>query len=265
MNNEDLDEWPQPDYDEQDQPHFLFIITPPFSGSTALALLLNTSPRTMFLQERGEGQWLVPGLCQPGGRWRPDKYVNYESVKAVWLNRYQSVNSPAGTIDVVIEKSPPNMVRIEKLSALFRSCSFLANNRNPYANCSSILYRNHDAENIGAEQRAEALNRIANGWVGRSTRVRELVQAHDIPLVTYEEFCQNPMSVPSVLKTPEGVAEGIDTGAHVKVKDYELQALSNQNERQIARLTAAEIRLLTRTFNRQEELLGFFGYQLLPG
>lgn len=121
--------WPVPKFDKSNEPHFLFIITSPYSGSTALSELLNSSHRTMILQERGEGQWLIPGLCEED-RWNPDKKVNYESVKAVWLNRFQSVQRLVQHVDVVIEKSPPNMMRIEELSSQFRNYSFIANNRN---------------------------------------------------------------------------------------------------------------------------------------
>ena len=67
--------WPTQRYDENNQPHFFFLITPPYSGSTAIAKLLNTSRKTMTLNSKGEGQWLVPGLCEKD-RWNPDKEVD---------------------------------------------------------------------------------------------------------------------------------------------------------------------------------------------
>ena len=44
---------------------FVFVFTPPFSGSTALAKILNTSPKSMLLNSRGEGQWMIPGMRKP--------------------------------------------------------------------------------------------------------------------------------------------------------------------------------------------------------
>ena len=72
----------------------------------------------MILQPRGEGQWLVSGLCEKD-RWNPEKEVNYLSVKATWLNVYQQVSRLTKNVDVVIEKSLPNMMRIEQLSRLY--------------------------------------------------------------------------------------------------------------------------------------------------
>lgn len=42
--------------------------------------------------------------------------MNYLSVKATWLSVYQQVKLLTKNIDVVIEKSPPNMGRIKQLS-----------------------------------------------------------------------------------------------------------------------------------------------------
>jgi len=251
-----------PFYEKNVEPHFLFIITPPYSGSTALAKLLDSSSRTMILQERGEGQWLIPGLCEKD-RWEPDKEVNYESVRAVWLHEYQSRKRLNNEIDVVIEKSPPNMMRIEELSAQFKDFSFIANNRNPYANCASILYRRFDAESLGYEERVRILENIADKWLTRSRRIQELIQMLEIPLITYEAFCENPALVKNTLRTPAGVAESIDPEAKVKVKDYKIQGIVNQNQRQISRLSIIEIESCSAIFRRHKELLSFYDYHIL--
>jgi hypothetical protein len=260
--NQNQDRWPSPKFDENDQPHFLFIITPPYSGSTALSELLNTSHRTMILQARGEGQWLVPGLCEKD-RWNSEKEVNYLSVKATWLSAYQQVNRLTQNVDVVIEKSPPNMMRMEQLASQFRDYSFIANNRDPYANCASILYRRHDADDLSPHKRKEVLYTLSKGWVMRSEKIKELISSLSAPLLTYEEFCSNPSSVLDILNTPRGVSDTINPGAEVKVKDYKPQPVSSQNERQISKLTDEEIEHISESLSLNSELLDYFGYQLL--
>jgi len=260
--NQKKDRWPMPKFDENDQPHFLFIITPPYSGSTAISELLNTSHRTMILEKRGEGQFLVPGLCEMD-RWNPEKEVNYSSVKATWLSTYQRVNRLTQNIDVAIEKSPPNMMRIEKLSSQFRDCSYIANNRDPYAKCASILYRNHDAERLSTYKRKEVLHVIAKKWVMRSEKIKELISTLSAPLLTYEQFCNNPSALIDILNISEGVSDSINPSANVKVKDYKSQPISNQNERQISRLTDEEIEHINETLSSHSELLEYFGYQLM--
>lgn len=254
--------WPVPPYDEKDQPHFLFIITPPYSGSTAIAKILDTSPRTMLLRKNGEGQGLVQGLCERD-RWKPDKEVNYASVKAVWLNTFQKQKRLYPHIDVVIEKSPPNMMRIEKLSSQFTEYSFIANNRDPYANCSSILYRNWYAKYYSAGKRKRVLEGLAKEWQMRSNKIRELVIEKKIPLLTYEHFCEKPSAILDVLKLPEGVSDTMDLKAKIKVKDYESQPITNQNERQIKNLTDEEIEVIGRILKSDNDLMKFFGYQVI--
>ena len=254
--------WPKPKHDESDQPYFLFLLTPPNSGSTAIAKVLDSSPRTMTLTPNGEGQWLVPGLCS-ADRWDPDKEVDYSSVKAVWLNRYQKVKSQHSEVDVVIEKSPPNMMRIADLSSQFDRVSFLANNRDPYANCSSRLFRYHDVENVTLSSRQEILIDLARVWVERSRRIREFVEGGGVPVLTYERFWESPSLLLDMLSLPEGVAETISLNAHVKVKDYELQPIINQNQRQISNLTADDVDCLNSVLCPERDLLDYFDYKLL--
>lgn len=194
--NEDL--WPIMKYFSENPPHFLFILTPPYSGSTAISQILITSHRCMVLRSNGEGQWLIPGLCD-SDRWDPKKPLSIESIKSVWLHTYQSVFELTSNIDIVIEKSPPNLVRIEKLISVFPNHSLLANNRNPYANVSSILFRNHKTEKYSKTKRLEVIEKIAKDWVWRSSLIKSNVKKLKIPLVTYEQFCDNPERLASVL------------------------------------------------------------------
>lgn len=254
--------WPSPDFDENDQPHFLFMVTPPRSGSTALAEILNTSPRVMTLQGRGEGQWLVPGLCEQD-RWNPKKDVNYLSVKATWLSRYQKMKETNPAIDVVIEKSPPNMMRIEKMTSQFRNFSLIANNRDPYANCASTLYRLHKADELTSGERKDVIGDFVRLWIMRSRKIHDIVAGFGAPLLTYEEFCRAPDSLRKMIEGVSGLAESISTDANVNVKDYEPQPIVNQNERQISKLKDWEIDHISDSLSDCEGLLGFFGYQIL--
>lgn len=262
MNQKENNQWPTPKIDENDQPHFLFIITPPYSGSTALTKLLNTSHRTMTIQQNGEGQWLIPGLCGKD-RWNPQMKVNYQSVKATWISIYQRVKRLTQNIDVVIEKSPPNMMRIEQLSTHFNDFSLIANNRDPYANCSSTLHREYNINNISNAERRSILMDLAEKWLIRSQRIKEITLNMKSHLLTYETFCNNPASIKHHLNTPESVAETINTDTYVKVKDYAPQPISNQNSRQISKLTTADIESITNVLSTHSELLDYYGYKLL--
>lgn len=254
--------WPILPYKEDIQPHFLFILTLPYSGSTALTHIINTSPRTTILHEKGEGQWIIPGLCEVD-RWDKNKHIELESIKSVWLNKYQKISKTTQPIDVVVEKSPPNMMRIEKLILIFKNYSFIANNRNPYAVCASMLYRNYKSELKSQNSRIVSLEHLAHSWISRSYRLKELIIKFDIPLLTYEQFCNNPYLIKSKLQLPKGVAESINPKAKVKVKDYECQTIINQNKRQILNLTNKDKEILSSIFCTHKNLLNFFNYKLI--
>lgn len=252
--------WPKPDFNENQQPHFLFLLTPPYSGSTAIAKLLNSACGTMLLHESGEGQWLVPGMCQDD-RWDQSKQLDYQSIRATWLSQYQKTNELVGNIEVVIEKSPPNILRIKDISALFYDYSLLANNRNPYASCASILYRKHPVAKLSPDQRIQTLLQIAQRWTNRSRALKSLIEDLRIPFVSYESFCSSPQNLIDALRIPAQIVETIDTTSKVNVKDYDAQPITNQNTRQLSNLTSNEIGELKSYFSSHSELLGFFGYE----
>ncbi len=155
------------------------------------------------------------------------------------------------------------MMRIEAMLAQFKHYSLIANNRNPYANCASILYRLHDGENASPAKRLRILETLTEEWLHRSGKIKELVQKLGIPLVTYEAFCENPATVIKSLNLPDGVTESMDLNAKVKVKDYEAQEISNQNERQISRLSSGEIESCSAILNNNQALLSFYEYDII--
>lgn len=255
-----VNHWPTPtDVPLVSEPTFLFIITPPFSGSTALAQVLNSAHRSTLIQKRGEGQWLVPGMCQ-ADRWNPDKYIDWKSVKAVWSSRIRFIEEHVGRVNVVIEKSPPNLVRTDRLLETFPKHKIVAFNRNPYASCASILYRVHNGREISKDERIEIIRKLAAAWAFRSEWLKKQIDTYSPIHFTYENFCNDTEGM--VKRITDHVPEliGIDTTRAIKVKDYQLQGISNQNERQIGNLSESERAVIGEALSPHEDLLQFFGY-----
>ena len=253
------DEWPMPKISGQ-EPHFLFIVTPPYSGSTALAAILQSSPHVASLQERAEGQWLIPELSA-ADRWKPNKYIDYESVRRVWLARAAQIKTEQKDVKVIVEKSPPNMVRLGKLIERFASYSLLANNRNPYANISSLSVRVGNADQSESE-RLEQLSFLAKRWVERSELIQSLISQYKMNLITYEQFCANPEILLAMLNLPKGIAETVVTDQEISIKGQELKPLVNYNQKQISLLSAKEIEVISDVLQNHQKLLTFFGYEL---
>jgi len=256
------DKWPKIEIALESEPKFLFILTPPYSGSTALAKLLNTSRSSMILQERAEGQWLIPGMCE-SDRWDPEKYIDWDSVRSVWLSKFQLINSHVETISLIIEKSPPNLVRARQLRNNFPRSIFMAFNRDPYANCSSIFHRNHVQEGQTREQRTAILRLLAEEWIFRSQYVKQSVDDLNTPHFTYEQFCENASSC--IMELSVHCPEIVDADIHapLKIKEYRIQTLLNHNARQIGLLDSHDLAVISSVLEQEERLLEFFGYKLL--
>jgi hypothetical protein len=244
------------------EPKFLFIFTHPYSGSTALAKLLNTSPRSMVLHPKAEGQWLIQEMSGKN-RWNSQTEMPWPRIKAVWMEKYRSVNDLVGGISVVIDKSPPNMLRTDQVIQHFPGCSYFAFYRNPYANCSSILYRNYPVETYTEDERHASLRKIALAWVRRGRHLRDAIEAFDMLHFSYEYFCANVEAAAQKVLSICPELGAIDPDAEVVVKDYPPQKIMDMNEAQISRLSPSDLQAITSELREHSDLLKLFGYDLI--
>ena len=257
------DNWPIVKSVNNFEPNIIFLLTPPNSGSTAIAQVFNNSSNVSQIQNGGEGQWLIKGLHE-SDRWSKHKFVKEQSIRSVWVNecfkKYKSENAT-----YFIEKSPPNMVRIKLLQSIFPSHILLANNRDPYANVSSIFYRyTRNIEQLSAKVRKSKITEIVNGWVWRSIVLKEIIQSLNVPYLSYENFCENPTLLQDTIESSAFRGQiKLVFGKNLIVKDYKPQPLKNYNQRQLDKLTNADIDTITSTLRFNLELLKFFGYCLI--
>jgi hypothetical protein len=254
-------EWPRPSHKLalDREPKFVFIFTPPYSGSTALAKVLNSAWSSMALTSDCEGQWLVPGLCK-SDRWDPGKWVDWESVRLTWLSKVRMVEELTGKARIVIEKSPPNLVRHNELLATFPNHEIIVFNRNPFANCSSILYRNYPAEDMSDNDRLEILENLAKKWINRSSYAMKVSSLHSSLTITYEQFCADSSGIVKMLIDRIPSLQGIDPDLEIRVKDYPAQKITNFNNVQISKLTPREIEMIGIVLSKHEALLNQFQY-----
>ena len=253
-------EWPNSENPkEQNLPFFLFILTLPYSGSTALAQVLNTAPGSMLLNENAEGQWLVPGMCAKD-RWNPNKTIQWDSVMGTWKQKIKEIEKHVGQINLVIEKSPPNIVRTDTLLSHFKDYALVVLNRNPYAYCSSVLYRTRNGEQLEEKERIDALKVVANKWMIRSRYARQQIKKYNPVTFSYEDFCAAPEAALARIQDIVPALSGITLDATVKVKDYPPQGIVNQNPRQISRLSDREKATIGEILSADEPLLNAFGY-----
>ena len=253
--------------EDRTEPHFIFLLTPPNSGSTAISKLLQTSKNVASLTEGrkyGEGQWLIDDLSNKD-RWNRKLIVDEENLRTVWLNKFHKIRRTRN-VEFIIEKSPPNMMRIDMYQKTFPNHTIIINNRSPYASVSSVLYRYTPASVLDAmtsATRREKLKKITLNWLKRSEVLKNHAITKNAPLITYEKFCANPAILQDVLdRNISRGAINLKTSVDLKVKDYPPKSISNFNSVQIERLSKNDLLVISNELKDQLTLLSFFGYNL---
>ncbi len=252
----------EPNYISEKEPHFLFVIAPPNTGSTALVKILSSARGAALLYHNGEGQWLIPEM-HGADRWNLDRKFTMELVRDIWLARVESFRVFKPKINLIIEKSPPNMIRMPELLKAFPKHTTMAFNRNPYANCSSILYRYHSLKNITVKERAKIVSLIADKWVSRSAWIKKWIDEWDLIYFSYEDFCEAPASCISRLVADIPEMETVDVNCSIQVKNYKPQGITNCNVKTIERLSQEEVDAISTRLSKDMDLVSFFGYEIM--
>ena len=118
---------------------YLFILSPPFCGSTLLTEIISTSKNVSCNNNIGlkEGQHLpfVNNILFTDDRWDPNKKINWIKVKNLW-NKYWDRSK-----HILLEKSPPNICRAKNINEVFNNAKYICLIRNPYAQIQSNIRR----------------------------------------------------------------------------------------------------------------------------
>ena len=75
-------------------------------------------------------------------------------------------------------------------------------------------------------------------------------------------MCANPKGTARTIRTLVPELEDLNLRRRIAMKDYD-EMLSDMNERQIARLDAADVAVFNRVFRAHRDALDYFGYELM--
>jgi hypothetical protein len=239
--------WPEPKgRDMASANKHLFILCPPSSGSTLLWRLLQTSPRVSAFP--AEGQTLVKDVLFISDRWNPGLKIPWDQVREKWRAAWD-LSKP-----VLLEKSPPHLVRARQLEENFPDSHFVIMIRNPYAFCEGIRRR------WRKDMDYAALARLWVDWAGR-----QVANCHELRhglFFTYEELCRDPQGACRRLLRFLPELEELHPEMNFRVFEKN-QNVEDLNSRQIARLDVEDIREINRVLKGQPGLLARFGYGFL--
>lgn len=227
------------------QVQWLFIATLPNSGSTALAQLLSSARAAVMLNEEGEGQWLVPEMSD--ARWDAGRAVDLDVVRRAWMGRVRMMGvRPC----LVIEKSPPSLVRFREVVRTFSDMPHhvVSLTRDPYAVCASwgkrygpqYLRRYWGVDMPTDDRTSPEFYHVLGQLFGQ--RARMLLAIEDVALsVSYEQVTAEPEATLARFRALSPLLADADPKALLRVKDYGALELENMNDRQTAKLSDAQI------------------------
>lgn len=239
---------------------WLFVVGVTNSGTTVLTRLLERHPRVRGFAR--EGQFTSHALPRPddfgdGRLWalQPDRY------------RWTEADDPAPALrcmfdwswhyprrpGVLLEKSPPNLLRMRWLQANFTPARFLIITRDPYAVCEGIRRRRPDC----------TIEQAAEQWVAAHE-----IMFDDLPMiehhmrVSYEQLCDRPMETFESVRAFLELDQPFDTavleeGFTFRHGEYERSTLGNQNRKAIDRLSAADVEAITGIAGPMMQRLGY--------
>jgi len=231
---------------------YLFILSPPYCGSTILHEVLSTSSNVSVNNKLGarEGQTL-PGVAlymynDLDTRWDKNKKLPWKAIKIQW-EKYWDKSKP-----ILLEKSPPNIIRASEIEKEFSPAYFLCITRNPYAFCESVIRK----KNISAE---DAARFVIECLEYQRINVDKL---KNVLYFSYENFVKNTEKTKQ--KIIDFLPEISDMQINGKFNAHNYFAkkseITDYNTSSIARLKRSELKKINSVFDKNKNLLKSFNY-----
>jgi len=230
----------------QNQNTFLFVICPPLSGSTVLWKLLATSPQVSAFETEGQH---LPDVRDVMRRdpWNPNATMPWEQIKKAWMRQWD-LNKP-----ILLEKSPPHILRTDAIARHFQPVRFIIMVRNPFAQCEGLMRRH----NWSVERSAQF---VANCLQVQMQNARTLP---DATYLTYESFADDVSATAQRILEFMPELESLDHARTFKANSLDglvSRPITNLNERKINNLKASDVNRIADVLTSVEEAVAYWGY-----
>lgn len=228
---------------------YLFVLCPPYSGSTILWKLLSTSDSVSSLPT--EGQFL-PEL-EPIMRakpWVKEHELPWPRIKQIW-DAHWDQGKP-----VLLEKSPPNIIRTKDIERHFQPARFVIMVRNPYAHAEGLMRRNNWTATRAARFSMMCL----------ATQLQNRRQLDDSLVLTYEALVADPRHACARLQAFLPALGTLDAEASFEVHSVDGvvdRPIVDLNSKKIATLDEAALNDMNRVFRDQPDVLAGWGYDFI--
>ena len=232
----------------------LFILSPPFCGSTLLSEIISTSNNVSCNNNIGlrEGQHIpeVSKLIFTEDRWDPKKEIDWALIHSIW-NKYWDRSK-----NILLEKSPPNICRANDIEKQFKDIKFICLIRNPYAQIEGKI-RRHKITSL------EAVRLTISYFKMQKENITKL---NNVLLINYEDLTEKSETI--CQKIIEFIPEigyiysNITSKAH-NYKGIKNMSIKNLNKDKIDNLTKKQIKEINSLLEKEKDLMDFFNYQII--
>ena len=226
---------------------YIFILCPPFSGSTLLWRLVATSGAVSALPREGQFISEVKGIMRRDP-WNAEAKLPWKEIKAVW-DGYWDLAKP-----LLVEKSPPNLLRAGDIAAHFSPVYFLLMVRNPYAHCEGMIRRGLGTATEAAEFAVYCMRRQADN----AERLSNVLS------FSYEDLVAHPASVSERIQTFIPDIGPLQHGQRFTLPSIDgvvTRGIEDLNEKKISNLSASERIDITRVLRNNADVLRYWGYE----
>jgi Sulfotransferase family len=227
---------------------YLFILCPPYSGSTILWKLVATSDAVSSLPN--EGQFLPEVQAEMRERpWDETRVLPWGRIKSVW-DGYWNHDKP-----ILLEKSPPNLIRTDAILAHFDPVRFLLMVRDPYAHCEGLMRRNGWDAARAAQFSVRCLRQQA----------RNAATLPDALAFTYEALADDPQAIARRIEAflpALGMLKAADSFHADSIDGFVDRRIVNLNERKIEQLSPQVLDEIDGVLSQHVDVLRHWGYAL---
>ncbi|CAA0122719.1 Uncharacterised protein [Halioglobus japonicus] len=228
---------------------YLFLLCPPYSGSTLLWKLLSTSANVSALPLEGQFLPEVKDIMRDSP-WKAEAALPWPEIKRVW-ETYWDKSKP-----LLLEKSPPNMIRTTHIQQHFAPVRFIVMVRNPYAQAEGLMRHNN-----------WTAKRAANfAMMCLQTQLKNARELDDALVMTYESLVQDPAQACVNLADFAHELGDVDPQASFEIHSIDgtlNRPIIDLNGKKIAALSADDLSIMNAIFVQHPKTIEAWGYDLI--
>ena len=180
--------------------------------------------------------------------WDVEIKLPWEKIKDVW-DRYWDQDKP-----LLVEKSPPNIIRTNAIAEHFSPVYFLLMVRNPYALCEGLIRRN----NLKARDAAEFTVRCLK------QQAENVEKLDNILCFTYEELVANPESISRKIQSFIPQIGELKYTQRFKVHSIDgriERGIVDLNTKKIQNLSVNQLKQINSVLRENSNLMNYWGYE----